>query len=96
MSMSDVSKYSKVLDETLLEFHSQKMEDINKTIQQLWDHIYFGKDIDGIEIKAEPAATGRASYNYRVVMRKDGIDFICKFLGRQRYNSKFWVLNLII
>ncbi|KAH0791515.1 DNA repair protein rad50 [Histomonas meleagridis] len=73
MSISDVTKYSKVLDETLLEFHSQKMDEINETIQSLWDHIYFGKDIDGIEIKAEPAATGRASYNYRVVMHKDGI-----------------------
>ena len=56
------------------------MEEINIIIRELWKNTYMGNDIETIEIQseAEDAAAGgviksRRTYNYRVVMIKNGI-----------------------
>lgn len=74
MSCRDTERYMKALDESLLEYHSNKMQEINQTIHQLWQTIYRGNDIDSISIRAEKGATQKTSYNYRVIMRRDGQD----------------------
>ena len=74
MSCKDTERYMKALDESLLEYHSNKMQEINQTIHHLWQTIYRGNDIDSISIRAEKGATQKTSYNYRVIMRRDGQD----------------------
>jgi len=56
-----------------MEFHSLKMDEINKIIKELWQATYKSNDIDTIEIRSEAengSTTKARSYNYRVVMVK--------------------------
>eukprot|EP01130_Rhizamoeba_saxonica_P016295 TRINITY_DN7502_c0_g1_i1.p1 TRINITY_DN7502_c0_g1~~TRINITY_DN7502_c0_g1_i1.p1 ORF type:complete len:1298 (-),score=335.25 TRINITY_DN7502_c0_g1_i1:96-3989(-) len=70
----DMKKYHKALEQALMKYHSIKMIEINKVIKELWETTYRGRDIDTVEIRAEPDKTGRnRSYNYRVVMLKEGV-----------------------
>ena len=70
-------------DAALANFHSLKVQEINKIIRELWQFTYKGQDIDQIEIvSGDDAGDGAVStiskassrsYNYRVVMRKGNI-----------------------
>lgn len=58
-----------------MRFHSMKMQEINKIIQDLWRSTYRGQDIEYIEIRSDAdenvsAGDKRRNYNYRVVMVK--------------------------
>ena len=53
MAVADLDRYYKALDRALMKFHATKMEDINKSITELWNKTYKGSDIDGLEIKSE-------------------------------------------
>lgn len=68
----DIDTYSKALDSAIMRYHSLKMEDINRIIDELWKRTYSGTDIDTIKIRSdEVKSTVRGkSYNYRVVMFK--------------------------
>lgn len=82
MAMEDVARMEALLDASLIEFHAQKMREINGVLRELWQQTYRGRDIDAIEIVAEhkkaSAASKRAgkaksksskrAYNYKVVM----------------------------
>ena len=68
-------------DKALQNFHTLKIKEINKIIRELWQLIYKGQDIDGIELESghdldgtgaavSASETNRRQYNYRVVMRK--------------------------
>jgi DNA repair protein RAD50 len=78
ISVLDIEKYYKALDRALMNYHGLKMNEINKTIKQLWRQVYRGNDIDYIEIRSEEEASNeeqvtiksRRSYNYRVVLIK--------------------------
>mmetsp|Transcript_10827 Transcript_10827/g.25333 ORF Transcript_10827/g.25333 Transcript_10827/m.25333 type:complete len:417 (-) Transcript_10827:261-1511(-) len=73
MAVEDLERYWSALDKALLRFHGQKISEINRIIQELWQRTYMGEDIEGIEIvSGEEGGSSRAnrSYNYRVVMRK--------------------------
>lgn len=76
MAVSDLDKFYKALDESLLEYHSKKVEEINTIIRQLWQITYKGQDIDTIELvsgqQSDTASRASRSYDYRVVMRKGG------------------------
>ena len=65
-----------------MEYHAQKMSEINRTLRELWRATYKGNDIDYIEIRTEAehtatdedgagaapcAALRRNKFNYRVV-----------------------------
>ena len=50
------------------------MAEINDTIQFLWSNTYFGQDIDSIYIRCEEEKAKNAQYNYRVVMKKNGVE----------------------
>ena len=77
--------YTWYSDSALANFHSLKVQEINKIIRELWQFTYKGEDIDQIEIQsgddaasADGAAptggkAGSRSYNYRVVMRKANV-----------------------
>ncbi|XP_055331445.1 DNA repair protein RAD50-like [Paramacrobiotus metropolitanus] len=76
-AMKDVEKFYKALDYSVMKFHSNKMEEINRIIRELWQNTYQGHDIDYIEIRSDADENGiegekaRRTYNYRVVMIKE-------------------------
>ncbi|XP_060621205.2 DNA repair protein RAD50 [Anolis sagrei] len=75
LANKDLDIYYKALDQAIMTFHSMKMEEINKTIRDLWRSTYRGQDIEYIEIRSDAdenvsASDKRRSYNYRVVMIK--------------------------
>ncbi|KAH9508246.1 DNA repair protein rad50 [Bulinus truncatus] len=77
----DLQKYYSALDKAIMMYHKAKMEEINVIIQELWKNTYRGNDIETILIQSEAddsAGAGtmknRRTYNYRVVMRKNGVD----------------------
>uniref|UniRef100_A0AAR2KAA3 Zinc-hook domain-containing protein n=1 Tax=Pygocentrus nattereri TaxID=42514 RepID=A0AAR2KAA3_PYGNA len=75
LANKDLDIYYKALDQTIMKFHSMKMEEINKIIRDLWRSTYRGQDIEYVEIRSdvdENASAGvrRRTYNYRVVMIK--------------------------
>ncbi|OWB53264.1 hypothetical protein B5S27_g4857 [[Candida] boidinii] len=96
---NDITTYFKALDNAVMKYHSTKMKDINRIIDELWKRTYAGSDVDTVMIKSEPnitksatsskklsssslnSATGGGSassitrsYNYRVVMVKEGVE----------------------
>lgn len=72
--IEDLALYIRVLDDSVVKFHTEKMEEINEVLAQLWDQVYRGNDIETIQIKSESVdeTEKRKSYNYRVVMTVDG------------------------
>lgn len=67
----DLDKYGKALDNAIMKYHSLKMEEINKIVDELWKATYCGTDVDSISIKSEgEAKASNRSYNYRVCMVK--------------------------
>jgi len=50
-----------------MRYHSLKMEEINRIIEELWKSTYRGTDVDTILIRSDNEnAKGNRSYNYRV------------------------------
>jgi len=49
----DLSRYHTALDKALMKFHSQKMSEINRTIRELWQRVYRGRDIDYIAVRSD-------------------------------------------
>uniref|UniRef100_A0A8C5HJ58 Zinc-hook domain-containing protein n=1 Tax=Gouania willdenowi TaxID=441366 RepID=A0A8C5HJ58_GOUWI len=73
--IKDLDLYYKALDQTIMKFHSMKMDEINKIIRDLWRNTYRGQDIEYVEIRSDvsestSAGARRRVYNYRVVMVK--------------------------
>ncbi|XP_035035031.1 DNA repair protein RAD50 [Hippoglossus stenolepis] len=73
--IKDLDIYYKALDQTIMKFHSMKMDEINKIIRDLWRSTYRGQDIEYVEIRSDvdensSALVKRRVYNYRVVMVK--------------------------
>lgn len=67
----DLVTYAKALDNAIMSYHSLKMKEINRIIDELWKSTYSGTDVDTIKIKSDPSTgKGNRSYNYRVVMYK--------------------------
>ncbi|KAK9476704.1 AAA domain-containing protein [Lipomyces japonicus] len=71
VAIEDLAKYSKALDSAIMKYHSLKMEEINRIIDELWKKTYSGTDVDTILIRSDDEnAKGNRSYNYRVCMVK--------------------------
>lgn len=78
LASSDLDRYHRALDQALMSFHALKMDNINKSIRELWQTTYRGNDIDEIEIVSDAAggdgktgsAAAKRNYNYRVMMRR--------------------------
>lgn len=73
--LNDIQVYAALLDNAIMKYHSLKMEEINRTLRELWQQTYRGLDIDTIAIKTDVNVTAKTrSYNYRVVMSKKGLE----------------------
>ncbi|EDW72246.1 uncharacterized protein Dwil_GK20820 [Drosophila willistoni] len=84
-SIEDLGQHRLALEWALIQFHSEKMEKINRLIREYWRMVYRGNDIDYIEVKTEDdkskgiedgknkdtLADRRKSYNYRVIQSKN-------------------------
>ncbi|KAF1973614.1 DNA repair protein rad50 [Bimuria novae-zelandiae CBS 107.79] len=67
----DLARYGSALEQAILKFHSLKMEEINKIIDELWRNAYQGTDVDTVRIRSDNEGGARnRTYNYRVVMVK--------------------------
>ncbi|EJD75408.1 hypothetical protein LOAG_17434 [Loa loa] len=74
--IEDLANYIRAVDKSVVEFHTQKMEEINEVLSSLWEQVYHGNDIEAIQIKSESAGENekKKSYNYRVVMYVGGTE----------------------
>jgi DNA repair protein RAD50 len=70
--IDDLCTFSESLDKAIMQFHSIKMEEINRIAGDLWRATYQGTDVDTIAIRSEKDSTGnkRRNYQYRVIMVK--------------------------
>lgn len=72
--IDDLATFGESLDKAIMQFHSIKMEEINRIAGDLWRATYQGTDVDTIAIRSEKdTATStnlRRSYKYRVIMVK--------------------------
>lgn len=74
-AIEDLARGSMALDNAIIRYHSLKMEELNRTIGELWQSTYQGTDIDTIQIRSDmetksSAVNTRRTYNYRVSMIK--------------------------
>ncbi|KAL8938224.1 MAG: hypothetical protein Q9216_004008 [Gyalolechia sp. 2 TL-2023] len=70
-AIEDLARYGSALDKAIMQYHSLKMEEINRIAEELWKRTYQGTDVDTILIRSDHAAAGgNRSYNYRVCMVK--------------------------
>lgn len=76
MAADDLERYAKALDQAIIRYHAAKMDEVNRTLRELWSAVYTGSDIDAVEIRADQEGTvaGHRSYNYRVVMVKGQVE----------------------
>ena len=76
----DVQRYHQALDRALMNYHVEKMNEINQGVRELWEKVYKGSDIDFIALRSDSEseeaaeAATRRSYNYRVMMVKGDVE----------------------
>ncbi|SPO02359.1 probable RAD50 homolog uvs-6 [Cephalotrichum gorgonifer] len=70
-AIEDLGRYGAALDKAIMQYHSLKMEEINRIAGELWQSTYQGTDIDTILIRSDAeTSTGKRNYNYRLCMVK--------------------------
>jgi DNA repair protein RAD50 len=69
-AIEDLGRYAGALDKAIMQYHTLKMEEINRIIAELWTNAYQGTDVDTIRIASDSDGKGNRQYNYRVVMSK--------------------------
>ncbi|XP_065361714.1 DNA repair protein RAD50 [Calliphora vicina] len=75
--VNDLGQHRVALEWALMQFHTEKMQEINRLIREYWRLIYRGNDIDYIQIQTEEGKDSaspmdrRRSYNYRVIQSKN-------------------------
>lgn len=70
-AVDDLGRYGGALDKAIMQYHSLKMEEINRIIEELWRRTYQGTDVDTILIRSDNEnLKGNKIYNYRVCMVK--------------------------
>lgn len=69
--IEDLGRYGGALDKAIMKYHAQKMEEVNRIVDELWRKTYQGTDVDTILIRSENEnVKSNKSYNYRVCMVK--------------------------
>ncbi|OAG28987.1 DNA repair protein RAD5 [Nematocida displodere] len=67
-SISDLDKYQKGLEASIVRYHSEKLAEVNAIIKEIWSMTYKGGDIEKIRIVSKLDKT------YMVVMDKEGVE----------------------
>jgi DNA repair protein RAD50 len=74
-AIEDLARYGGALDKAIMKYHSLKMEQINRSIEELWRATYQGTDVDTILIRSDnESGKSNRSYNYRVCMVKQDVE----------------------
>lgn len=77
-AIEDLGKSQSAVDNAIMQYHSIKMEEINRIAGELWQNTYQGTDVDTIMIRSEKesesSTTTTRNYNYRVVMVKQDVE----------------------
>ncbi|KAI6189602.1 hypothetical protein M3Y97_00026100 [Aphelenchoides bicaudatus] len=75
-AIQDLRNLSKVMDDCIIQYHAQKMEQINQILNELWPRVYQGNDIETIQIRSQSAVGNdkRKSYDYSVIMIIDQVE----------------------
>jgi len=68
MANQDLDIFQKALDRALIQFHKEKMREINDVLKELWQTTYRGQDIDYVRLQSENSSSKKKSYNYAVMM----------------------------
>jgi DNA repair protein RAD50 len=69
-SINEHTSLLKHLDNTIIQYHQSKIEQINSILKSLWQKTYKGYDIEAIFLKAEPDNMNKGrSYNYRLLLQ---------------------------
>eukprot|EP01029_Cantina_marsupialis_P010082 TRINITY_DN2306_c0_g1_i3.p1 TRINITY_DN2306_c0_g1~~TRINITY_DN2306_c0_g1_i3.p1 ORF type:complete len:1322 (+),score=465.53 TRINITY_DN2306_c0_g1_i3:63-4028(+) len=69
LAAADLIEYQRALENALIDYHSMKLEEINRIIQELWTLTYRGQDIDRLMIQSQ--VTGAAKRrSYKLMMKK--------------------------
>ena len=76
MACKDLDTYARVLDVSLMHYHTVKMREINELLRDYWRSIYRGTDIEEIYIHSavETESNRRRNYHYSVMMRQGDTD----------------------
>lgn len=79
----------------MMKYHKERMATVNKIIKKLWKAIYVGNDTSSIEIRTNDTsgtASGRRSYNYKLVQIKNGreMDMRGRCSAGQKVNNFLW------
>ncbi|KAI9753841.1 MAG: hypothetical protein M4579_004969 [Chaenotheca gracillima] len=70
-AVEDLGRYGSALDKAIMKYHSLKMEEINRIVEELWKRTYRGTDVDTVLIRSDnESSKANRSYNYRVCMVK--------------------------
>jgi DNA repair protein RAD50 len=73
--VEDLGRYGSALDQAIMKYHSLKMAEINRIIEELWQRTYQGTDVDTILIRSDGEnSKGNRTYNYRVCMVKQNAE----------------------
>uniref|UniRef100_A0AC35TKG8 AAA_23 domain-containing protein n=2 Tax=Rhabditophanes sp. KR3021 TaxID=114890 RepID=A0AC35TKG8_9BILA len=76
-TIRDLNCYIKVLDDSIVNFHKQKLEQVNEVLGDLWRKVYKGNDIETIRLKSNvnDGLQRNKCYDYSLVMIIDGNEF---------------------
>ncbi|KAG7234852.1 hypothetical protein INR49_003873 [Caranx melampygus] len=92
--IKDLDLYYKALDQTIMKFHSMKMDEINKIIRDLWRSTYRGQDIEYVEIRSDVDENSiiksrSRQRNFQLLVITHDEDFV-ELLGRSSYIEHFY------
>ncbi|EPR78714.1 DNA repair protein RAD50 [Spraguea lophii 42_110] len=68
-NIKDIEKMISSIDNGLVKYHSEKINEINQRLKSLWIECYKGNDIDYVELQS---VQKNNNYNYKMVMIKNG------------------------
>lgn len=70
-AIQDLNQCVSAVDKAVMQYHTMKMEDVNRIASELWQTTYQGTDIDTILIRSDNDTTNKKrNYNYRLCMVK--------------------------
>ena len=72
LSCNDIDKCITVLDKSIIDYHYNKIEEINLNLKELWSNCYKGNDIDYIKLIINE--NGSKNYSYKMMIVKNNIE----------------------
>ena len=72
-AVSEMNPAAKELEKEVSDYHSLKLSELNKMINEMWRRVYHGSDIAGFEVEAREFpdfSKKKKTYEYSMVMLK--------------------------